>query len=124
MKTLPIFWDWTHKNIPDRQHSARFRKSLKKSAISLHPNRHGLQLPYRQTTIVYISILLYVHYWLIIKILVWPFSIKKNKRGWDYATVRFAAQSVPGAQVTFRIIFFKQLYASEQALSIGIFCLQ
>ena len=28
---LPICWNWTHQNIPDRQHSARFRKSL-------HPN--------------------------------------------------------------------------------------
>ena len=26
-QNLPIFWNWTHKNIPDRQHSARFRKS-------------------------------------------------------------------------------------------------
>ena len=31
-----IFWNWTYKNIPGRQHSARFRKSPKTS-ISLHP---------------------------------------------------------------------------------------
>ena len=35
---LPIFWNWTHKNIPDWQHRARFQKS-KKSSISLHPTR-------------------------------------------------------------------------------------
>ena len=29
-------WNWTHKNVIDRQHSARFQKSPK-SAISLHP---------------------------------------------------------------------------------------
>ena len=36
MKALLIFWNWTYKNIPDCQHSARFRKSTK-SALSLHP---------------------------------------------------------------------------------------
>ena len=36
---LPIFWNLTHTIIPDRQHSARFRKS-QKSSISLHPTVH------------------------------------------------------------------------------------
>ena len=39
-----MFWNWTHKNIPDRQHSARFRKSLK-SSISLHPTPHPTPTP-------------------------------------------------------------------------------
>ena len=32
----PIFWNWTHKNIPDRQLSAGFRKKQINS-LSLHP---------------------------------------------------------------------------------------
>ena len=34
-----IFWNWTHKNIPDRHHSARCLISPK-SALSLHPIPH------------------------------------------------------------------------------------
>ena len=34
------FWNWTHKNIPDGQHSARFRKS-RKSSILLHLGEEG-----------------------------------------------------------------------------------
>ena len=41
---LPIFGNWTHKNIPDHQHSARFRKSQKVLYLStlayiLHSSR-------------------------------------------------------------------------------------
>ena len=33
-KNSPIFWNWTHKNIRDWQHSANFKKSLKKYYIT------------------------------------------------------------------------------------------
>ena len=107
MKTLtpnsPIFWNWTHKNITNRQHSARFWKS-RKSAKSLHPTVQEqyvylfVPVPIGQSVVLMFTFTLrilinflfmknaFIRYW-------WPTSSKRSQRKSIYRDLNVAGKT-------------------------------